>query len=179
MDHPDLEVGGQGEAAPDRSPGEPFRILFVCTGNTCRSPLAEVLARDELERRKWAHVQVRSAGVAAGIGGGASKGSLRAAYRHGLDLSGHVSSPLSQEAVEWADLIFTMSRGQLAALQTLPSAAGKSTLISSFAEGGDDDEGEDVPDPFGHTQDAYEQTFQDLRNLVRRVLDRLEPVITP
>jgi len=179
MDHPDLEVGDRGEASRDRSPGEPIRILFVCTGNTCRSPLAEVLARDELERRKWAHVEVRSAGVAAGFGGGASEGSLRAADRHGLDLSGHVSSPLSEEAVEWADLILTMSRGHLAALQTLPSAAAKSALISSFAEGGGDDGGEDVSDPFGQSEDAYEQTFLDLRELVRRVLDRLEPVITP
>jgi len=161
--------------------GEAFRILFVCTGNTCRSPLAEALAHQALGRLGWNHVEVRSAGVAALPGVQASEGSLRAAARHGLDLTTHWSSPLSEELVRRADLILTMSPRHLSMVREFPGAEGKVTLLTSFAEGQDHDGegGAGVPDPFGGGDDLYEVTFLRLRELVDRALERLAPLVAP
>ncbi len=89
--------------------GPKFRVLFVCTGNTCRSPMAEVIARSRAAELGWDHVEVRSAGIAAFPGAPASVGAVRAASKHGLDLSDHASAPLTAEAAREADLILTMS----------------------------------------------------------------------
>lgn len=158
---------------------EPFRILFVCTGNTCRSPLAEVLARRGIEERGWRHVEVRSAGIRTIHGAPASLGSLRAAASHGLDLSGHGSTPVDGAVLGWADLVLTMSGRHLAAVQEM-GAGDRSTLLGAMAAGAEElGEGGDVPDPFGEDQAVYEETFRVLEEMVARVLDRLEPIVAP
>ncbi len=162
---------------------EPFRILFVCTGNTCRSPLAAALARAELARRGWGGGVVSSAGVAAGSDEPASEGALRAAARHGLDLAGHRSTPLSESIVRSADLILTMSPGHLHHVRVL-GAGDRAALITAFAAGAEDTDPEGggaggVPDPFGGDDEAYEAAYRALARLVSRVLDRLQPVLAP
>lgn len=158
---------------------EPFRLLFVCTGNTCRSPLAEVIARRELAARGWGQLEVRSAGVGAAPGGPASPGSLEAARRHGLDLSSHRSAPVTPEALDWADLILVMSPSHLMRISDM-GGGDKATLLGAFAAG-DDPAGapEAVPDPFGGSDDEYEATFVLLERLVGLVLDRLAPILAP
>ena len=176
-----LRPSEDSEAGRATGAGEAFRILFVCTGNTCRSPLAEALARQALDRRGWRHVQVRSAGVAALPGGPASEGSLRVAARHGLDLAAHRSSPVSQELVHWADLILTMSLRHMTTVKGLPGAEEKVSLLTNFAEGRDREgaDGAGVADPFGGGDDLYEVTFLELRELVDRSLERLAPMVSP
>jgi protein-tyrosine phosphatase len=163
--------------------GEPFRVLFVCTGNTCRSPLSEALARRALERRGWKGVEVRSAGIAAFPGGRASEGAIRAAERNGLDLGQHVTHPVTAELVAWADLILTMSPGHL---EGVVAAGGgdRVSVITAFAHGREggapfDDPGGYVPDPYGGSDPEYEATYRELERLVERVLDRLAPVLAP
>lgn len=160
-------------------PTAPFRLLFVCTGNTCRSPLAEVITRRDVAARGWEHVEVRSAGVAAAPGGRASEGSVGAARRHGLDLSKHRSLPVDDEALEWADLVLVMSASHLLRVTQL-GAGEKATLLSSFAAG-ENPEGvpPSVPDPFGGSDEEYEATFVLLERLVERALDRLAPILSP
>ncbi len=161
--------------------GEPFKILFVCTGNTCRSPLAEVLTRRAVERIGWDHVEVSSAGVAAADDAPASPGSLRVAERHGLDLSGHRSARLSLPLVEWADLILTMSPGQLSSVQ-VAEGASKASVITDFvrgSEGRDESVWGGVPDPLGGGDEEYEGTYRQLTDLVDRVLVRLAPLVAP
>jgi protein-tyrosine-phosphatase len=143
--------------APDRrGRGEPFRILFVCTGNTCRSPLAEALARRAVGRLGWGQVEVTS----------------------------HRSARVTRELVEWADLVLTMSPDQLVAVRGA-EGTGKASVITDFAEGREaedlDDEGAwgGVPDPAGGDDEEYEQTYRQLSALVDRVLDRLAPLVAP
>jgi len=158
---------------------EPFRILFVCTGNTCRSPLAEAIARRSLASRGWSDVEVRSAGVAAVNGAPASDLAKRAARRHGLDLAPHRSSQVTPELLAWADLVLTMSPGHLARVADA-GAAGKAALLTAFAAG-DDPAGalSAVPDPFGGSDEEYETTFTLLEELVERTLLRLAPILAP
>lgn len=157
---------------------QPFRILFVCTGNTCRSPLGEALARRELERRGWTQVEVASAGTSAVPGCAASDGSVRVAAAHGLDLDGHASRVLDRDEVARADLILTMSASHLFAVEAL-GGGGRVDLLTRFAlgEGPGSDEG--VPDPFGGPDEQYVETFHALTSLVRAALDRLAPIVAP
>lgn len=157
---------------------ESFQLLFVCSGNTCRSPLAQVLAERELGALGW-RVDVRSAGVSALAGAPASSGSLDVAARHGLDLSRHRSREVDRDLIDWADLILVMSPSHLVRLAEL-GGAGKAALLDAFAEGDAVAEvGGGVTDPFGGDDEAYEETFLTLERLVAKALRRLEPILAP
>lgn len=161
--------------------GSPFHLIFVCTGNTCRSPLAEVIARAEAQRRGWNHLQVSSAGVAAGSGFPASEGSVTVAREAGLDLASHRSTPLTAERVEEADLILTMSLHHLERVQQL-GGEGRATLLTAFADGLEGEEVLDapgVPDPFGGELAEYIHTRDHVQQLVHRVIERLAPILEP
>jgi protein arginine phosphatase len=168
-------------ATPGREVPEPFRILFVCSGNTCRSPMAEVLLRRALEARGWSQVEVRSAGVAADSGAPATDAAVRTAARHGLELTEHRSTPLDPPLMAWADLILTMTSAHLAAV-TWAGGGGRSALITAFAAGEDGDPEQvaaGVADPFGGDDEEYEATFRELEELMEGVLTRLGPVLEP
>ena len=157
---------------------ESFRLLFVCSGNTCRSPLAAALTERELVRLGW-RVEVRSAGVSAVRGVPASDGSLRVGARHGLDLSGHRSRPVDDELLGWANLILVMSHGHLLRLAEL-GVAGKAAVLDAFANGEEGaGEGADVPDPFGGDDHDYEEAYRTLEELVGKALHQLEPILAP
>ncbi len=164
----------------DKSPheSEVFRILFVCTGNTCRSPMAEVIARRQATALGWDHVEFRSAGVGAFEGSRASDGAVRTAAAHGLDLSQHAAMPITETEASRADLILAMSPSHLMRLVDL-GAGERAALLTSYAGGHPDDAREvSIPDPIGGPDEEYEDTFRLLETLIERVLARLEPVLS-
>lgn len=152
-----------------------FNLLFVCTGNTCRSPLAMAIARRAVRERGWHHVAAASAGVAAREGSTAADPALAVAAESGLELARHRSRPLTPDLVEWADLILTMSPGHLERVGHL-GGAEKADLLTAFA--GDLDRPA-VPDPFGGDLAEYRATYVRLSELIERVLERLEPILSP
>lgn len=166
------------ESPQPSSQNEPttFNILFVCTGNTCRSPLAEGIARHRIGERGWPHVSVGSAGIAAANGEPAAAHAVVVARERGIDLEAHASRHLTPELIDWADLILAMAPGHLTAIGML-GGAEKAALVTEFEdeEGG----GRLVDDPFGSDLAAYHRTYERLEFAIDAVLARIEPIVAP
>lgn len=149
-------------------------IAIVCTGNTCRSPMAETLLRDLLHKRFGSEdvARVISAGVAAGRGSGASPQSVEVMGRLGLDLTGHSSQPLDDPLMSMADLVLTMTRRHRdAILAAWPDR--KDRVFTLRRDGGD------VSDPVGMPVDVYEQCADQIREELEKWLDSIDDDFFP
>ena len=150
-------------------------LLFVCTGNTCRSPMAEALARCLLAKRLGCTpdtledhgVIVASAGVSATMGGRASPEAVQVLADMGLNLTDHETQPLTEPLIRKADVIFAMSRSHREAiLAHWPAAAERTRLLAHDAA--------DVVDPIGGPLERYRRCAAEIENELQYQLNQLE-----
>jgi protein-tyrosine-phosphatase len=145
-------------------------VLFVCTGNTCRSPLAEHIAKASAARRGIAAFTASSAGTNAWDGAPASDGALLVGMERQLDLAPHRSRKLTREIVAAADLILAMSNAHLEPVRQL-GGGGKVHLVDEYGSDGRLAEG--VNDPFGGDLDGYRDVADSLESAIEGMFDRL------
>lgn len=146
-----------------------MNILFVCTGNTCRSPMAEGLLRHMAEQEK-VNIQVQSAGIAAFRGSPASTHTLSILKNKGISMQ-HQSQPVTDELLHWADLILTMTGSHKQVLsQQYPHALDKVFTLKEFTEVGGS---LDIADPYGGVLRDYQVTEKELEEVLRIVLNKV------
>ncbi|UCD62667.1 MAG: low molecular weight protein arginine phosphatase [Candidatus Zixiibacteriota bacterium] len=149
-----------------------FVILFVCTGNTCRSPMAAGALKSLLEKERAGKFEVISAGTAAATGFPATMYAIEAARVWDVDLSGHLSRSLTGALIDEADLILAMAPQHLKeVLRIRPDAGSKAFLFKNFPDAGGD--GESVADPIGASLEVYNRTFLEIGEYLGKFLDEI------
>lgn len=146
------------------------KLLFVCSGNSCRSPLAEGIARRIFAEEPLVTIEATSAGTSAVDDLPASPLAVEVALRHSIDLSKHRTRFLDREMIRGADLIITMGSKHRETVGVIePSALRYTHLLTEFCEG----EKGDVPDPIGRGVDEYEETYRLIEACMRGLKERI------
>lgn len=150
-----------------------MHILFVCSGNTCRSPMAEALFTDLFAKmrksRQGTEVIARSAGLFAFDGQPANRDAVAVMAEMGIDISKHRTKSLDEDLVQWADLILTMTEAQYREIMEcyhVPSTKVK--VLGKFSLGSQ----EDVVDPFGSGIGTYRRCVKQIRNMIIEVVKK-------
>ncbi len=160
---------------------EKYVIMFVCTGNTCRSAMAQGALRTLLEKERPGKFEVISSGTGAASGFPATIYAIEAAKIWDCDISGHMSQPLTPALIDKSDLILALTPSHYKQILKLRSdAKARTYLVEKFPTPGGDSEG--IDDPIGQSLDRYNETFlmigeylgQSVQEIVKRIDEKLD-----
>lgn len=145
--------------------GSKMNILFVCTGNTCRSPMAAAIM-DKIAVENDLDIFVESAGLFAEDGAAASEHAIAALEKYNIDLSAHRSQPVTEDLLRQSDLILTMTQGHKKLLEGM--APGKVFTLKEYAGATGD-----IADPYGGDLEEYKEAAQEIYDTLVDVAERL------
>lgn len=149
-----------------------FVIMFVCTGNTCRTPMAEGAMKHLLLKESIDNFEVISSGTAAASGFPATLYAIEAAKTWDIDISSHLSQSLNNELIKKSDIIFAMTPNHLKEILKIDKdAVGETYLFKNFPDSSPDGEG--VADPIGMSLEEYNKTFIEIGEHLGRHLPEI------
>lgn len=142
-----------------------MNILFVCTGNTCRSPMAAYIM-DKVAVENDLDVLIESAGIFAEPGQPASENAVKAMADMGIDISEHRTQPVTEELLKKSDLVLTMTEGQKRIIE--PTAGDKVYTLKEYGGGSGD-----ISDPYGGDLEEYKETAQEIYDAIVDIAEKL------
>ena len=152
-----------------------MHVLFVCSGNTCRSPMAEALFTDQLRKMgkvpKGSEMIAGSAGIYAFNGSPASHEAIKVMAELGIDISHHRARRLNEDLVQWADLILTMTEAHYREIiERYDVSAQKIHTLAAFSQ----NQAGDIIDPFGSGIPTYRQCARQMQSMVLSIIKKLK-----
>lgn len=145
-----------------------MKVLFICTGNTCRSPMAAALLKQYSP-----DMEVKSAGIFAMNGQPANENSIMVLEEKGIKLDHH-SLSVTTELLEWADLILTMTKAHKMTLTAkFPGFLHKVATLPEYVQSSQASETKDIADPFGYSIDIYRNTLDELDCYIKKLIEKI------
>ncbi|MFB0508739.1 MAG: low molecular weight protein arginine phosphatase [Thermodesulfobacteriota bacterium] len=148
------------------------RVLFVCLGNICRSPMAEGLMIERLRQEGTHAISVSSAGIFANPGNPPEPFAVQVAREAGVDISGHRARVLNIENLSWADIVLVMESGQRGFISmAFPQQSAKVDLLGDFnrSQGG----GGEIVDPYGSSVEVFRACFGEIKEAIHGLIQLL------
>lgn len=144
------------------------KIIFICTGNTCRSPMAEAIGKD-LAKKRGLELEILSRGIAVWDSAPAHPNAIKVMRQYNLDLSDHISKQITPQDMKENSLILTMTRNHKAAVsQILESRNSEIYTIREFIKMDGD-----IPDPYGGDIEIYKICAEEIYHTVKKALDHI------
>jgi protein-tyrosine-phosphatase len=154
------------------------KVLFVCMGNICRSPMAEGLMIERLRQEGRQYLSVSSAGIFATPGNPPEPLAVQVAREAGVDISGHRARVVNNENLGWADIVLVMESGQREFISmAFPQQSAKVALLGNFNRS--QGEGGEIGDPYGSSLEVYRACFEEIGEAIGGFIQFLSSYSAP
>jgi len=153
-----------------------LRILFVCTGNICRSPMAEGILKDMVPTDLKNRFEIKSAGINTTSGMRVSASAAKVSEKNGININSHLSSQIDEKMISGSNLIFVMAQEHLEFFRNeYTTYLDKVYLLKKFEN--PDTENSSIIDPIGMDIESYEKIFNEIKGEIERIFPNLIKIV--